>query len=150
MSNDEFTSKVEMKNFAYEERIGLGEETVKNCVADFLRGRGYAVAVGKKREHGPDIRATKDGLNLVVEAKGEGSRNEMFNNFFVSILGQILQRMTEQAAEYGIALPAHRKFARLIEELSDTPRFVLRLNFYLVRPSSDGHHEVGLLKWNVK
>ena len=150
MSHAEFSNKIEMKNFAYEGRTGLDEEAVKSSVAGFLRSRGYTVAVGKKRERGPDMRASKEGLKLIVEAKGEGSRNEMFNNFFVSALGEILQRMTEQAAEYGIALPAHRKFARLIEELSDTPRYVLRLNFYLVRPSSVGDSEVGLLKWDVK
>lgn len=150
MNHVEFTNKVEMKNFAYEGSVGLNEESVKASVAEFLRNQGYTVAVGKKRERGPDIRASREGLKLIVEAKGEGSRNEMFNNFFVSILGEILQRMNEQAAEYGIALPAHRKYARLIEELSDNPRFVLRLNFYLVRPSSDAHHEVGWLKWGVR
>ena len=150
MTHVEFSNKVEMKNFAYEGRTELDEETVKDSVAGFLRDRGYSVAVGKKRERGPDIRASREGLKLILEAKGEGTQNAMFNNFFVSVLGEILQRMNEQAAEYGIALPAHRKFARLIEELSDTPRFVLRLNFYLVRPSSVGDSEVGLLKWDVK
>lgn len=150
MSHVEFSNKVEMKNFAYEGSAGLDEDTVKTSVADFLRSRGYTVSVGKKRERGADMRATKDGLKLIVEAKGEGSRSEMFNNFFISILGEVLQRMNEQAAEYGIALPAHRKYARLIEELSDNPRWVLRLNFYLVRFSSDRDHEVGLLKWSVK
>jgi hypothetical protein len=106
--------------------------------------------VGKKRERGADMRATKDGLKLIVEAKGEGSRNEMFNNFFIGILGELLQRMSEPAAEYGVALPAHRKYARLIEELSDNVRFVLRMNFYLVRPSDNGLREAGLLKWNVR
>jgi hypothetical protein len=150
MSHVEFSNKVEMKNFAYEGSTGLNEETVKATVAGFLRDRGYTVAVGKKRERGADVRATKEGLKLVLEAKGEGTLNPMFNNFFVSVLGEILQRMNEHATEYGVALPAHRKYSRLIEELSDTPRWVLRLNFYVVRPSSDGHYEVGLLKWNVK
>lgn len=150
MSHVEFSNKVEMKNFAYEGTISLGEETVKTAVADFLKSRGYTVTINKRREHGPDMRATKDGLKLVIEAKGEGTRSPMFNNFFVGVLGEVLQRMNDNAAEYGIALPAHRKYARLIEELSDTPRFTLRLNFYLVRPSEHGSHEVGLLKWNVK
>lgn len=139
-----------MKNFAYDGSAGLDEESVKASVADFLRHRGYTVSVGKKRERGPDMRASRGGLKLIVEAKGEGSRNEMFNNFFVNVLGEILQRRTESAAEYGVALPAHRKYARLIEEFSDDTRFILRLNFYLVRPSSDGRNEVGLLKSIVR
>lgn len=150
MGNVEFTNKLEMKNFAYDDSVGLGEETVKVCVADFLRSRGYTVSVGKKRERGPDMRASKEGQKIILEAKGEGSRREIFNNFFVSILGEMLQRTAELAAEYGIALPAHRKYARLIEELSDNTRFILRLNFYLVRPSGTGQYEVGLLKWGVR
>ena len=150
MTHIEFSNKVEMKNFAYRASVGLDEESVKASVAEFLRGRGYTVSVGEKRERGADMRATREGLKLIIEAKGEGSRNEMFNNFFVSILGQILQRTAELAAEYGVALPAHRKYARLIEEFSDNTRFILRLNFYLVRPSSDGAYEVGFLKWGVK
>jgi hypothetical protein len=86
----------------------------------------------------------------VVEAKGEGRRNEMFNNYFISALGESVQRWTERAAEYGIGLPAHRKFARLIEELSDDVRYTLRLNFYLVRPSDLKKYEVGLLKWQAR
>jgi len=150
MSHSEFANKVEMKNFAYEGTVGLDEECVKASVADFLRSRGYTVTVGKKRERGADMRATREGLGLIIEAKGEGSRNEMFNNYFIGILGELLQRMNETAAEYGIALPAHRKYARLIEELSDNVRFVLRVNFYLVRPSGDRAREVGLLKWNMR
>ncbi len=150
MVGTEFQNKVEMKNFSYEGPNGLDEETVKQAVAKYLRDRGYTVAVAKKREHGPDVRATKEGLKLVVEAKGEGTRAEMFNNFFLHVLGEITQRMDEQAAEYGIALPAHRKYARLVEELPETPRFLLRLNFYLVRRQEDRDYEVGLLKWNVK
>jgi hypothetical protein len=151
VSDTIFQNKVEMKNFTYEGREGLDEEAVKQAVSSFLQGQGYTVAVGKKRERGPDLRATtKEGLKLVVEAKGEGSLNAMFNNFFLNALGEILQRMNELAAEYGIAMPAHRKFGRLIEELSDSVRYTLRLNFYLVRPASAGVFEVGLLTWKVR
>jgi hypothetical protein len=150
MGGTEFQNKVEMKNFSYEVPNGLDEETVKEAVAKYLRNGGYTVAVAKRRERGPDLRATKEGLKLVVEAKGEGTRSAMFNNFFLNALGEIIQRMNGQAAEYGIALPAHRKYARLVEELSEIPRFALRLNFYLVRRSEDRDYEVGLLKWNVR
>lgn len=145
-----FQNKVEMKNFAYDKPVQLTEETVKEAVGAFLRNRGYTVAIGKKRERGPDMRATKEGVKLIVEAKGEGSRNEMFNNFFLQVLGETLQRMSEQAAEYGIALPAHRKFVRLVEELSDNVRYILRLNFYFVRPSGSSEYQVGFLGWHKK
>jgi hypothetical protein len=143
-----FQNKIEMKNFAYDGEAGLREPAVKQAVAEFLRTNGYTVTVGKERERGPDIRATKEGINLIIEAKGEGSRSEMFNNYFLNVLGEILQRRSMHATDYGIALPAHAKFARLIDELDDGfVRYHLRLNFYLVH--KDGT-QVGFLKWDVK
>lgn len=146
----EFQNKIEMRNFSYEGAVGLNEETVKDSVGAFLRSQGYTVATGRRRERGADMRATKEGLKLIVEAKGEGSRSEMFNNFFLNVLGETLQRMSEPAAEYGVALPAHRKFVRLVDELSDNVRFTLRLNFYLVKPSGAGEYEVGFLSWKTR
>lgn len=143
-----FRNKVEMRNFAYHEAAGVKEETVKSAVAAFIRTQGYSVSVGKERERGPDIRATKEPINLIAEAKGEGSRPEMFNNYFLNALGEIIQRRSMQAAEYGIALPAHSKFIRLVADLDDLAvRFVLRLNFYLVH--KDGLR-VGFLKYDAK
>lgn len=151
VSHTIFQNKVEMRNFTYEGKQGVDEETVKQAVASFLESEGYTVAVGKKREHGPDLHATtKEGLRLVVEAKGEGSLNAMFNNFFLSALGEIVQRWDALTTEYGIAVPAHRKFGRLIEELSDSVRYALRLNFYLVRHGVNQDLDVGFLKWDAR
>jgi hypothetical protein len=68
MSHTVFQNKVEMRNFAYQGDTGMKEETVKGAVAIFLRTQGYTVAVGKERERGVDIHATKEGLKLLVEA----------------------------------------------------------------------------------
>lgn len=43
MGNVEFTNKIEIKNFAFDSNVGLGEEVVKASVADFLRGQGSRV-----------------------------------------------------------------------------------------------------------
>jgi hypothetical protein len=101
MSGTEFRNNVEMRNFAYAKAIGLGESIVKEAVGAYLRARGYEVFVGQPGERGADIRATKNGLPLIIEAKGEGSRDPMYNNFFLHALGEIIQRMRENAAEYG-------------------------------------------------
>lgn len=39
------------------------------------------------------------------EVKGRGSRQAMRVNYFLAILGETLQRMTESNARYSIALP---------------------------------------------
>jgi len=148
MSGIVFKNKIEMRNFAYGGETRMDEETVKRAVTEFLRSQGYDVAPGKKRERGEDIRATKEGLNLIVEAKGEYPRSARYNNNFLIALGQILRRRSMQAAEYGVALPAHANYVRLIGELDDwLVRSQLRLNFYLVHEAGS---QVGFLKWDVK
>ena len=41
----------------------------------------------------------------MIEVKGPGSRPQMRVNYFLSMLGEILQRMDDPAARYSIALP---------------------------------------------
>jgi len=148
MSDTVFRNKIQMRNFAYDGEMRMDEETVKRAVASFLERQGYNVATAKKREQGADMRATKEGLNLIIEAKGEYPRSARYNNNFLIALGQILRRRSMQGAEYGVALPAHAKYVRLIDQLDDSlVRFELRLNFFLVH--KDGS-QVGLLKWDVR
>lgn len=109
MSQCIFQNKVEMRNFAYEGNAGINEENVKHAVAVFLQTQGYTVAIEKERERGVDIQATKEGLKLFVEAKGEGSRPEMFNNYFVSTLGEIVQRGSMQAVPNSLSAVVNAK-----------------------------------------
>lgn len=74
----------------------------------------------------------------------------MFNNFFLAALGGTLQRMDIGIGEYGIALPAHRKFVRLVDQLPDIARNIILLNFYLVRVTGKDEYEVGELRWNTR
>ncbi len=94
MGSIEFQSKVAMRNFAYEGSIRLNEETVKEAVGAFLRNEGYEVSIGQKRERGADLQAAREGRRVIVEAKGEGTRPPMFNNYFLNALGETLQRMS--------------------------------------------------------
>jgi hypothetical protein len=144
-----FTNKDEMRRFSYPGPEELDEETVKQVIAKFLEQNGYSVTVGRKRERGPDLRADKSGSKLIAEVKGEGTLPAMFNNYFLNALGEILQRMRTDVAEYGIALPAHEKFVRLTYELPDVARQIIRLNFYFVEHVTDGDFNVMVLKWNV-
>jgi hypothetical protein len=56
----------------------------------------------------------------------------MFNNYFVSILGETLQRMTIENARYSIALPNHPKFRRLWHELPEVARDRTRIEALFV------------------
>lgn len=95
----------------------LSEDRLKHHLCDWLRSRGWQTRVAWARERGIDIMATRGDEKWIVEVKGIGSRPEMRVNYFIGILGEILQRMTDPKARYSIALPDVPQFHRLWERL---------------------------------
>ena len=45
--------------------------------------------------------------------------------------------MSMDDVEYGIALPAHRIYVRMVEDLPDYARKFIHLHFFLVHPGND-------------
>ena len=68
-------------------------------------------------ERGIDVEATRDGERWVIEAKGCGSSDQMRGNYFIAMLGETLQRMSDDDARYSIAMPDMRRFRRLWSRL---------------------------------
>lgn len=67
--------------------------------------------------HGIDIDACKGSDRWIIEVKGCGSRNAMRVNYFLAILGETLQRMSDPNAKYSIALPNMKQYRNLWERL---------------------------------
>ncbi len=134
-----------VRAFPYQDAIGLSEDSVKAAIAAVLQLEGWETDIRWGRVHGIDIAAWRGNERLVLEAKGEGSRNPMRVNYFLGALGELLQRMESPDACYGIAVPAHRQYVRLILRLPLWVRSHLNLCFYLVRPTSAGEYEVGYI-----
>jgi hypothetical protein len=98
-------------------QVGLSEDEVKRAVEAWLESLGWKVSVAWGRVRGIDILATKGDQRWVIEAKGSGSLNPMRVNYFVSMLGELLQRMDDSNARYSIALPDMGQFRGLWERL---------------------------------
>jgi hypothetical protein len=96
---------------------GPSEDDVKRDVERWLRADGWHVDVKWGRDRGIDIDATKEGARWIIEAKGCGSRDQMRVNYFVSLLGELLQRMSDSKARYSIALPDMRQYRSLWQRL---------------------------------
>jgi hypothetical protein len=141
-----------VRSFAYKGKkngfIGMTEDEVKAAMKSTFEGRGYEVHVMWGRKSGSDILAISGSSRLVIEAKGEGSYRQMLGNFFLSALGEILQRMSDNCNSYAIALPAHPSYIELVLKLPKRVREALQLDFYFVRPKETAY-EVGVLKWHV-
>lgn len=89
------------------------EDKVKHWVKEWLTSEGWTVEVVWARERGIDIRAVRDGKHWIIEVKGIGSLPAMRVNYFLSILGETLQRMNDAATKYSICLPDVQQFRNL-------------------------------------
>lgn len=124
------------------------EDEVKTAVRDHLASGGYEVKVAWDRTRGIDIDARHpDGRRYVVEAKAEtGTRGAQQVNYFLAMMGELLQRMDDDTATYAIALPLNAQYRGLVDRLPRLARERVGLNFFWVTRELDGRltvtHEV--------
>lgn len=115
----------------------LSEDDVKRHVAAWLNGLGWKGTVAWGCSPGLDIRAERGGERWLIEAKGSGSPPAMRVDYFLAILGEILQRMDDPSARYSIALPNHRQFRGLWVRLPHLAKNRLGVTALFVAP--DGY-----------
>ncbi len=116
----------------------LSEDEVKAAVRDYLEGQGYTVAVAWGHERGIDIEARKDGDRLLIEAKGEVALQPQQANYFVGALGELVQRLADPEARYGLALPNNRQYRGLVNRLPALARERLHLVVFMVTRTPQG------------
>ena len=100
-----------------EKNMNLSEDELKRIVKKYLERKGWQVEVAWGRERGIDIDARLGKKRWIIEAKGCGSRSAMRLNYFLSMLGELLQRMDDKNAKYSIALPNFERYNKLWSEL---------------------------------
>lgn len=83
----------------------LSEDQVKHHLSEWLKSSGWVVKIAWAKERGIDIEATHGSDRWIIEVKGCGSLQPMRVNYFIGILGELLQRMSWADARYSIALP---------------------------------------------
>ena len=113
----------------------LQEEDIKRILTDKLCSDGWSVKTAWGHSPGADIDATKNGHRWLIEVKGPGSRSPMRVNYFLSILGEILQRMEDPKAKYSIALPDMEQYRRLWNKLPKLAKERTTIDLILVDQS---------------
>lgn len=117
----------------------ITEDEVKEAVRAHLTARGFDVAVAWGRVRGIDIDARHpDGRRYVIEAKAEvGKAGPQQVNYFLGMLGELVQRMDDAQASYGIALPDNRQYRGLVDRLPALAKERLRLAVLWVSREGD-------------
>jgi hypothetical protein len=92
------------------------------------------VAVAWGRARGIDIDARHvDGRRFVIEAKAEVGKNGAQQvNYFLGMLAELMQRVDDPHASYGIALPDNRQYRGLVGRLPALAKDRLRLCVFWV------------------
>jgi hypothetical protein len=91
------------------------EKRMKQILEDYLISQGWFPKIEWGYNHRVDIEAERGVQKWIIQVKG-GSPPTPINSF-VSILGEILQRMDEQTHKYSVALPDTGSFQRLWNRL---------------------------------
>lgn len=115
--------------------IRVEEYDVKTALMLSLSEKGWIVEqVAWGGQPGADLIAKHENLgNLVIEAKGEGSRYQMRRNYFYMVLGELLQRMNDPNKKYGIGLPAYKQFAAMAVSTPEWIKTQLNLSLFFVK-----------------
>jgi hypothetical protein len=95
----------------------LDEDSVKRALNVWLVARGWQCEIAWGKARGVDIVAMRGAERWLIEVKGRGSRPEMRVNYFLAMLGELLQRMADDGASYSIAMPDLPQFRRLWNRL---------------------------------
>jgi len=115
------------------------EAFIANAVRKALVKKGFKPQpVRSLHAHGADIvaRHPKHRYYIFIECKGypKGySETAQRHNYFLAVLGQILLRMRQRNADYGVALPDHPFYReRILNDDFQIAREWLGLLFFLV------------------
>ncbi len=117
----------------------ITEDEVKKAVRAHLESRGYFVTVAWGRAHGIDIEAIGPAGSVVIEAKGDAASQQQQTNYFIGALGELVRRMSNPDATYGLALPDVRVFRALVSRLPTQVWKRLNLRMYFVSRTPGGY-----------
>lgn len=115
----------------------LQEDEVKERLRKFLEAKGWRPKIAQGKSPGIDIDALREGKRWVIEVKGCGSRNAMRVNYFLTALGELLQRMNDPSAKYSVAFPDLEQFRGLWKQLPELARKRTGVSCLFVRANGE-------------
>lgn len=140
---DQRISEVSQKTGPIKNNSGadqMSEDDAKKALVAWLENDGWTTKVAWGKARGVDIEADRNNEKWLIEVKGCGSRPEMRVNYFIGMLGELLQRMDRPDARYSIATPDIAQFRRLWDRLPKYAKSRLSLSMLLVKSDYSIEH----------
>jgi hypothetical protein len=113
----------------------LPDKKMKRILERFLLSQGWNPEINWRPNHGVDIEAKRDLRIWIIEVKGSRYPSLIPVNSFVSLLGEILQRMDNDTSKYSIAMPDTGPFDRLWKRLPSLAKSRTGISALFVNPS---------------
>lgn len=119
----------------------LQEDSAKEHLRRYLQANGWRTTVRSGKAHGIDIEAFRDGKRWIIEVKGSHERNPVNVTYFLSVIGELLQRMNDPAAKYSVAFPDTQQYRGLWERLPDLAKERTGISCMFVRANGEVSEE---------
>ncbi len=113
------------------------EKKMKQILEKYLTSKEWEPKIAWRANRGVDIEANQGTDRWIIEVKGSGLYNPVRTNYFLSVLGEILQRMDDPCCKYSIALPDDDQFRRLWDRLPSLAKDRTGITALFVNPA--GH-----------
>jgi hypothetical protein len=113
---DEYSYSESYTNFN-ENSDDISEKKMKQVLENYLTSRDWEAKISWRINRGVDIEANRGANKWIIEVKGSGFYSPVRNDYFLTVLGEILQRMDNPNCKYSIALPDVNQFHRLWDRL---------------------------------
>ena len=120
-----------------DETDDVSEKKMKQILEIYLTSRDWEPKINWRANHGVDIEARYGTKKWIIEVKGSGIYSPVLTNYFLSVLGEILQRMDDPGCKYSIALPDVNQFHKLWERLPSLAKDRAGITALFVNPT--GH-----------
>ncbi|MBN1142626.1 MAG: MarR family transcriptional regulator [Deltaproteobacteria bacterium] len=118
----------------------LSEDKVKGVLETWLKAQGWDTKIAWGNAQGIDIDAHLGPERWIIEVKGPGSRQPMRVNYFIGILGETLQRMSDSEARYSIAFPDLPQYRGLWDRLPHLAKKRTGISLLLVTEAGTVEH----------
>jgi len=129
-----YTHKVFRQNEIESIADEISEKKIKKVLSDYLAYRGWELEVPWGTSHSIGIEAKLDNHRWIIQVKGSASFHPIIVNNFLSVLGEILQRMDNPNSKYSVALPDKDQFRRLWRRLPGLAKSRMGISALFVNP----------------
>jgi hypothetical protein len=115
--------------------VERAEKRIKKALESYLNAEGWKTEIAWGSAHGIDIHAQRDRQTWVIEVKTWEDLDRSPIDSFVSVLGEILQRMDDPHTKYSIALPDVEPLRRLWGRLPELAKARMGITALFVDPA---------------